>query len=123
MADFDFTDSTIENQTINVSGGLLVDKNGQPYKESIDNPNWEALKESFPDIKVYGKQKFHQIYRIVTESGGWMEIGEGMEIDGIGVLFRQFNLYLPDKRQSVGLQMIYGASLEDTDCGYKKIVT
>ena len=89
---------------------------------SFDNPDLETLKQSFPDIKIYGPAENipKPLRRIVTESGGWVELAEGLEIPGYGVIYREFSIY--GRRQNTALLVLPGCRLEAAgDDGFYRI--
>ena len=89
---------------------------------SLDNPSMESLKKAYPDLKVYrdSGSEFHLLSRIVTEENKWMEHQECLEVKGLGVLWREFDLY--DRHQSITSQFIYGAKLEHLESGAVRMV-
>jgi hypothetical protein len=84
-------------------------------------------------VSEFNRQKRHEskdakiqfriepLFRITTESGDWMEIGEALQVPG-GVLYRLFSIY--GKHQDTALDFIPNATLESSDCeGFYTIAT
>ena len=108
-----FYDATVES--------IVLNEQPEQKKLSFDNPTLDKLKESFPDLKVYGPEanRFRPMQRIVTNSGGWVEITEALEIKGCGVIFREFDIY--DRRQTPELLFIPNACLIENIDGFVEI--
>jgi len=103
-------------KTVNVYEG---GESGEPL--SFDNPDMEALKTHFPDLKVYGPDANipKPLRRIVTEAGGWVELAEGLEVPG-GVIYREFSIY--GRRQDTALVFIPGVKLKAEEDGFYRII-